>query len=100
MRDYMLEGRQWVEEALPRSRTVAAFLRARLLHTAGDLARAQEDYDQAQVWVEECLELRRTLGNAWLLQSPQGRQRHLSTVRYEYPHPYPERCSAWTLPPS
>jgi tetratricopeptide (TPR) repeat protein len=62
MRGYLSEGRRWLEAAVGDD-TAPAALRARALYGAGTLARVQGDIARAQAALEECLALRRALGD-------------------------------------
>ena len=62
MRRYLSEGRRWLEAVVTIDAAPAA-LRARALHGASVLARAQGDAARAQATIEECLALRRALGD-------------------------------------
>jgi tetratricopeptide (TPR) repeat protein len=61
-RGHLNEGRRWLEEALGRSTTPSA-ARAEALNGAGVLARNQADFERAQRWLEESLDLHRELGD-------------------------------------
>ena len=61
-RGHLSEARRWLEEALENSASPTP-ARAEALDGAGVLARNQSDYEQAQAWLEECLILRRKLGD-------------------------------------
>jgi tetratricopeptide (TPR) repeat protein len=62
MRGYLSEGRRWLEEALTNDAAPAA-LRAQALLGIGTLAKVQGDFARAQAAGEECLALRRALGD-------------------------------------
>jgi non-specific serine/threonine protein kinase len=64
MRGYLGEGRRWVARALNMRGGVETGVVARALLTAGTLALFQGDYVQAQAHLEECLDIRRGLGDA------------------------------------
>ena len=66
-RSYLTEGRFWLDLALDQARDASADLRSRAMCSAGILARGQGDYDYAERLLEECLELRRPLGNDMIL---------------------------------
>jgi len=57
------EGSRWLSGALSRSEGQEPALRARALSAAGNLARDLANHDQATVYHEESLALRRTLGD-------------------------------------
>jgi predicted ATPase/DNA-binding CsgD family transcriptional regulator len=61
-RGHLSEGRRWLEQALENGASPTS-TRAEALNGAGVLARNQSDYYQAQAWLEECLILRRELGD-------------------------------------
>lgn len=63
MRWHVAEGRRWLSAGLARSEPVPPALRAMALNAAGNLARDQADLDQAQAYHEECLAIRRSLGD-------------------------------------
>jgi predicted ATPase len=78
-RGYLSEGQRWLEGALSRSQGAPRELRADCLDGAGILARGQGELKRAVQLLEECLQLRReigdlaalaetlrNLGNAWL----------------------------------
>lgn len=62
-RGHLAEGQRWLEEALSRSAAVAPAIRAKALNGAGCLARDRGDYRRAMASHEECLALRRGLGD-------------------------------------
>jgi predicted ATPase/DNA-binding XRE family transcriptional regulator len=63
MRSHLVEGSQWLEQALQAASTVAsASLRAKVLNGAGLLAYYQGRFNQAEQWLEECLSLQSDLG--------------------------------------
>lgn len=64
MRWHVEEGRRWLSAALARSEDAPPALRAGVLNAAGNLARDQGDHDQAASYHEQCLALRRALGDA------------------------------------
>lgn len=61
MRWHVEEGRRWLSGALARTEPVAPALRATALNAAGNLARDQDDHEQATAYHEQCLAIRRTL---------------------------------------
>jgi predicted ATPase/transcriptional regulator with XRE-family HTH domain len=63
MRWHVEEGRRWLSAALARSDQAPPILRARALNAAGNLARDEGDHDQATAYHEQCLAIRRTLGD-------------------------------------
>jgi tetratricopeptide (TPR) repeat protein len=63
MRWYVEEGRRWLSGALARSDDVPPTLRAPALNAAGNLARDQGDHLQATAYHEECLVIRRSVGD-------------------------------------
>ncbi|HEY1016566.1 MAG TPA: tetratricopeptide repeat protein, partial [Herpetosiphonaceae bacterium] len=63
VRGAMAEGRRWLELVLADGDSVGPLLRAKVLHGAGVMSNAQSDYDQALIYFEECLALRRQLGD-------------------------------------
>jgi predicted ATPase/transcriptional regulator with XRE-family HTH domain len=63
MRWHVEEGRRWLSAALERSEHASPALRATVLNAAGNLARDQGDHDQAEVFHEQCLATRRSLGD-------------------------------------
>jgi predicted ATPase/DNA-binding XRE family transcriptional regulator len=63
MRWLVEEGRRWLAGALARSEHALPQLRANALNAAGNLARDQGDHDQATAHHEQCLAIRRTLGD-------------------------------------
>lgn len=58
------EGGRWLAGALSRSEGQPLDVRASALNAAGNLARDRGDYPRASAYHEECLQLRRRLGNA------------------------------------
>lgn len=63
MRWHVEEGRRWLSAALARSEHVSPSRRATVLNAAGNLARDQGDHDQAAAYHEQCLAIRRSLGD-------------------------------------
>ncbi|MDO9495579.1 MAG: tetratricopeptide repeat protein [Nocardioides sp.] len=63
MRWQVEEGRRWLSAGLARSENVPPDLRAMALNAAGNLARDQADHDQAVAYHEQCLAIRRSLGD-------------------------------------
>ena len=63
MRWHVEEGRRWLSAALSRTEPVEPALRAAALNAAGNLARDQGEHDQATAYHEQCLAIRRTLGD-------------------------------------
>lgn len=63
MRWHVEEGRRWLSTGLARTEDVPPAVRARALNAAGNLARDQADLDQALAYHEECLAIRRSLGD-------------------------------------
>lgn len=63
MRWHVEEGRRWLSGALARTEPVPPALRAAALNAAGNLARDQGDHDQATAYHEQCLMIRRRLGD-------------------------------------
>jgi predicted ATPase len=61
-RGHLSEGRRWLEEVLEKNVSPTSG-RAEALNGAGVLARNQSDYERAQAWLEECIVLRRELGD-------------------------------------
>jgi predicted ATPase/DNA-binding CsgD family transcriptional regulator len=61
-RGHLSEGRRWLAEVLEKNVSPTS-TRAEALSGAGVLARNQSDFEQAQAWLEECLDLRRELGD-------------------------------------
>ena len=55
------EGREWLGKALSMDSPQSPPLRAKALNGAGILARGQSDYYQASVFLNECLEIQRSL---------------------------------------
>ena len=67
LRDYWSEGRRVLEALLEQAGDSPPDLRARALFAVGELALTQEDRPAAQTYYEECLTLRRALGDArWI----------------------------------
>ena len=62
---YWSEGRKWLEGALNlrQPESTPLVVRANALNEAGVLAWAQMDYEHATLLFEECLTLRKTLGD-------------------------------------
>lgn len=63
LRGYWSEARHWVMRVLDHSSALPARLRALLLSSAGGLAMDQGDFDVACLYIQESLELYRTLGD-------------------------------------
>lgn len=64
----MAEGRKWSEAALTLKGTEEhSTLRAQVLNNAAAMARAQGDHDRATALLEECLAIRRELGDTFAL---------------------------------
>ncbi len=63
VRGHVTEGRTWLDALLPRRHSVPPSARWFALHTAGNLADDQGDYEQATAFWEECLAICRELGN-------------------------------------
>ncbi|HEX6483764.1 MAG TPA: tetratricopeptide repeat protein [Ktedonobacteraceae bacterium] len=63
IRGYMSEGRHWLERILSISGGVRSTLRAKALIGAGRIASFQNDFDPAEAWCREGLELYRELGD-------------------------------------
>jgi tetratricopeptide (TPR) repeat protein len=63
MRGHLREGRDWLEKALTAAGTHQPALRARALLGAGILARTQGDFTGARLFLEECLAIRKDLGD-------------------------------------
>jgi predicted ATPase/class 3 adenylate cyclase len=61
MHGHFSEGRDWLERALVYPEPQSPAWRAKALHGLGILARSQGDYANARLYLEECLEIRRTL---------------------------------------
>lgn len=72
-RGYQSEGYGWLEDLLTLTGTghnaVSAPVRAKALNAAGVLAYYRGDYERAIVWHEECLLLRRELGDIQAMAS-------------------------------
>lgn len=62
-RSYLSEGQRWLEGALSRDRGEPNELRARVLECAGVMARGQGEFKRATALMEECIGLRRELGD-------------------------------------
>ncbi|HMA34200.1 MAG TPA: tetratricopeptide repeat protein, partial [Chloroflexia bacterium] len=60
---HLSEGRRWLVAALALDRQAAPAARAKALNGAGSLARMQGDYPAARAFHEECLQVRRALGD-------------------------------------
>ena len=71
---YWSEGRKWLEQAikLRQRETVSLVVRANALNEAGVLAWAQIDYGHAILCFEECLSLRKMLGDKGGIASALG----------------------------
>ncbi|MEA2460068.1 MAG: hypothetical protein QOH90_245 [Actinomycetota bacterium] len=95
-RGYLSEGQRWLEGALSRAGNAPAELRARCLDGAGILARGQGEFKRAVQLLEECLQLRRelgdtaalattlrNLGNAWFDRGDPERARSLNEESLE-----------------
>ena len=63
LRDYLSEGRRQLEDLLALGPDVPAALRASVLFGLANLAYDQDDMEQARELLEECLRLRRGLGD-------------------------------------
>ena len=61
VRNYLTEGRRWLEGAMARSEGEAPDLRAAIFSGAAQLARGQGDYEDATRYFTQSLELYRTL---------------------------------------
>ena len=66
-RSFLTEGRYWLDLGLSQVPDARPELRARAVISAGILARAQGDYDRAEVLLKECLDITRPLGDTLLL---------------------------------
>ena len=77
---HLTEGQRWLEEALSRATDVEPALRADGLEGAAILALAQGELKRATVLMEECVEIRRGLGDPSLLGSS---LRYLAIVRLD-----------------
>ena len=66
-RSFLTEGRYWLDLGLNQVQDAAVELRAPALISAGILARAQGDYDRAELLLKECLENTRPQGDDLLL---------------------------------
>lgn len=62
-RGYLEEGQRWLDETLSRKANVAPAIRAKAFNGAGCLARDRGDYRRAVAFLQECLALRRELGD-------------------------------------
>jgi non-specific serine/threonine protein kinase len=60
---YLLEGQQWLEEALACPGASSPAARAKVLNGAGNLAAQSHAYERSIVLHEECLALRRAMGD-------------------------------------
>lgn len=56
------EGRHWLERAVAADTDMAGPQRARLLNAAANLAVLQNDTEAARAWLEECVAIRREIG--------------------------------------
>lgn len=63
MRWHVDEGRRWLSAGLARPEPVPPAVRAAALNAAGNLARDQDDHDQAAAFHEQALAIRRSLGD-------------------------------------
>ena len=63
MRWHVEEGRRWLAAGLARPEPVPPAVRAEALNAAGNLARDQDDRDQATAFHERALAIRRSLGD-------------------------------------
>jgi non-specific serine/threonine protein kinase len=63
MRWHIEEGRRWLAAGLARPEAVPPFVRAEALNAAGNLARDQDDRDQAAAFHEQALAIRRSIGD-------------------------------------
>lgn len=63
VRGYLYEGRRWLDRALDGSESAPAQLRAKVLHGAGILARAQGDLASAETFLTKSLALWRELNS-------------------------------------
>ncbi|HEX2293935.1 MAG TPA: tetratricopeptide repeat protein [Actinomycetota bacterium] len=77
---HLTEGQRWLEEALSRSADADPALRADALEGAGILALAQGELKRATAQMEECVEIRRELGDPSRLGSA---VRYLGLIRLD-----------------
>lgn len=77
---HLTEGQRWLEEALSRAAGVAPELRADGLEGAAILALAQGELKRATAQMEECVEIRRDLGDPSRLG---GSLRYLAIIRLD-----------------
>lgn len=80
IRGYLSEGRRWLAAALAEGSDGPAAIRAKALHGAGVLARQQGDLLRAAARYEECLALRRDLGDKRGIAVVLG---HLGVLAYD-----------------
>jgi non-specific serine/threonine protein kinase len=62
-RGQLAEGKRWLDRAVAASTEVGPVWRGRVLNAAGNLARRHGELQQATVWHEESLTIRRALGD-------------------------------------
>ncbi len=87
---HLSEGRRALAAALDRDRSVPAAVRARVATSTGALAAAQGDFAAARAAFEECLALKRELGD---LEGVAAALTNLGTLAYEQD----DLDTAWTI---